>query len=49
MICVNRHKHVSGFPGYGRELCPYCRKLYVKTVARIVEERLEAERARRGS
>ena len=36
-ICPNRHNHISGFPGYGRELCPFC-KCYVKPVWRIAEE-----------
>jgi len=26
-------KHVSTFPGYGRELCPLCGKIYVRKVA----------------
>lgn len=28
--CPNRNNHRSAWPGYGRELCPYCREVYVE-------------------
>ncbi len=28
--CRNQHRHVSSFPGYGRELCPACQKYYIR-------------------
>jgi hypothetical protein len=27
--CPNRYAHASAFPGYGREICPHCHKIYV--------------------
>lgn len=27
--CPQRSRHVSAWPGYGRELCPFCRKYYI--------------------
>jgi len=30
--CPNKDKHVSAFPAFDRELCPYCRKVYILKV-----------------
>lgn len=28
--CPNKKNHVSAWPAFDRELCPYCRKTYVR-------------------
>ena len=28
--CPKRNSHVSAWPAYDRELCPYCQKVYIR-------------------
>lgn len=28
--CSNRYNHISAFPGFGRVICPTCRKVYIR-------------------
>ncbi len=30
--CPNKSNHVSAFPAYDRELCPYCKIIYIRKI-----------------
>jgi len=30
--CPNKHNHVSAWPAFDREKCPYCQQVYVRKV-----------------
>ena len=32
-ICPNQYKHVSAFPAFDRELCPLCKRVYIRQLA----------------
>ena len=36
--CPNKDKHISAFPAYDREKCPYCKKTYVLKEKELTDE-----------
>ena len=39
--CPNKHNHLSAFPAYDRELCPYCKQVYILKPGMALEKQLD--------